>query len=129
MKKGLIILLSIIITSIMPLSASAANNIHTFDRMTIEFSENSLLTYEQQETISCLVVNGMENSDDVITYNLLCTLFGHDSTTETFTVIEHCVSDTAPRCLKSFQEVTACTRCETVIDIYTISSYYIYCCD
>lgn len=131
MKKFLITTLAIIIALMPPFSVSAsgvANNIYSVNRKTVEFSENSMFTVEQQEVIAQKIVNNSFTSN-ATTYNLLCTMFGHKTTTETIGVIEHCVSSTAPRCKETLQDVTVCTRCEEVIEISTISSYYIFCCD
>lgn len=130
MKKVLVSLLSIIIITVLTFTTSASGtttNIYTIDGITIEFSENSSFTAEEQATIAELVTKGVDNSS-ATTYNIMCTLFGHKTTTESFTVIEHCVSATAPRCLKSLQDVTACSRCDYV-SIDVVSSYYIFCCD
>ena len=128
MKKLLVPILTIIMSLTLILTASARGNIYTFNGMTIEFSDNSSFTPATQAAIVQMIVND-EEIPSTTTYNLLCTLFGHKESTESFTIIEHCVSDTAPRCLKSLQDVTACTRCETVIDIYVVGEVYIFCCD
>ena len=128
MKKLFITTLTTIIAFTLILATSASGNIYTFDNITIEFSENSSLTIETQAAVAKMIVNN-EDISSVTTYNLLCTLFGHKESTESFTIIEHCVSDTAPRCLKSLQDITACTRCETLIDVHVVSSYYVNCCD
>lgn len=108
-------------------NAASASNIYNVNGVTVEFSPNSSFTVENQATIANYVAS---NTDDsyVAAYNLWCTMFGHDTTTETITVIEHCVSDTAPRCVKTFQDVTACSRCDYV-NIEVIGSSYIFCCE
>lgn len=130
MKRTLIILLALIMTFTMPLTTYAngnTGNIYSFDRITVEFSADSSFSAEEQAAIAEWVANGA-NDSNATTYNLLCTLFGHDTTTESFTIIEHCVSDTAPRCLKSLQDVTVCSRCDYVYaEVY--SSFYINCCE
>lgn len=130
MKRILIVLLAVAIILTMPLTIYAngsTSNVYTFDGITIKFSETSSFTIEEQAAIAELIATGAEDSS-ATTYNVLCTLFGHKTTTESFTTIEHCVSDTAPRCLESLVDVTACSRCDYVYtDVY--SSYYINCCD
>lgn len=124
---ALILTLSIIFT--LPLSASAAGgqgNIYTLDSITIEFNHSSSFSVDEQQLIVYYRVNG--NTHSSTTYNLLCTLFGHKTTTETIGVIEHCVRDEAPRCIQTVEDVTACSRCD-YIDIVELSSMYIYCCD
>lgn len=128
MKKLLTSMFAIMLTLNIILNVSANGNIYNNNGITIEFSETTAFTTEQQAVITQMIINDTINTN-ATPYNLLCTLFGHQTTTETIGIIEHCVSDTAPRCLKTVQDITACTRCETVIDIYTISSYYINCCD
>lgn len=127
MKKMLASLLAIMFILLITITAAASENIYTINDVTIEFSETSSLSDEQKEIISHLIINGTDNSST--TYNLLCTLFGHKTATENISVIEHCVNDTSPRCRKTVQDVTMCTRCEELIDTYVITSYYINCCD
>lgn len=128
MKKILVATLTIIMLFTLILTTSAKGNIYTFNGITIEFSENSILTSETQSTIAQMIANN-EDISSVNTYNLLCSLLGHKEVTESYTVIEHCVSDTAPRCIRSLQDITICTRCETVTNIYVVSEVYIFCCD
>ena len=129
MKKVLITLLAIIIAASLPINAYATEsvgNIYTFDGVTVKFSADSSLSPEKQAAIAEFVVNGVSDSS-ATTYNLWCTMFGHDTTTESFTIIEHCVRDVQPRCLESLQDVTACSRCDYVTtDV--ITTYYINCC-
>lgn len=129
MKKVLITLLAIIIAASLQINAYATEtvgNIYTFDGITVKFSADSSFSPEKQTAIAELVVNGTSDSS-ATTYNLLCTLFGHKTTTESFTIIEHCVRDVQPRCLESLQDVTVCSRCDYVTtDV--ITTYYINCC-
>lgn len=131
MKKVLVVFLAFIIALTLPMTIFATNvagDTYTINGITIVFADNSSFTDQEQSVIAELIANGEENHL-FATYNLMCTLFGHKTTTETIGVIEHCVSATAPRCIETVQDVTMCTRCETVIDIYVISSNYIFCCD
>ena len=68
-----------------------------------------------------------EKDEDVATYGLMCTLFGHKLESSVITVITHKVKATAPRCLRERFDTEACTRCN-----YThkelITSSYISCC-
>lgn len=129
MKRFIMMILALCVAITLSLStfaASVSGNIYTINDTTIEFAFNSAFTPEEQLAIAEYVVNGKENS--FTTYNLMCTLFGHKTTTESFTVIDHCVSATAPRCTESIVDVTACSRCDYVVtDV--ISSIYIFCCD
>lgn len=130
MKKLLSVFIAITIALTFTIYANAgesSNSAYTVDQITVNFSESTTFTAEEQALITQFIVNGSNNSS-ATTYNLMCTLFGHKTTTETIGVIEHCVSDTAPRCIETIQDVTACSRCDYVTtDV--ISSYYIFCCD
>ena len=128
MKKLLVSMLTIILSFTLILTTSASGNIYNLDGITIEFSDNSSFTPATQAAIVQMIINDQEISSTT-TYNLLCTLFGHKESTESFIIIEHCVSNTAPRCLQSLQDITAYTRCETVLDIVVLSQGYIFCCD
>lgn len=131
MKRILSIFLAIVLVCLVPLvsSASAMNgNTINLGSYTIEFSESSTFSTEKQQEIALILSSGKTDESTSTTYNVLCTLFGHKTTTESITVIEHCVRDTPPRCLKSLQDVTACSRCDYVtVDVF--SSVHIYCCD
>ena len=129
MKRTLILFIAVLIIAMLTLTVSASENIYTINGFTFEFAQDSAFTTEQQVVIVETAINKETVDSDVTTYNLLCTLFGHKSATESFTIIEHCVSDTAPRCLQTLQDVTACTRCDAIIDIHTVGSVYIFCCD
>ena len=128
MRKIFTIVFAILTVISITLTVSATGNIYVKDGITIEFAETSAFSFEQQVSIAERIIHN-EDYASITTYNLLCTMFGHKTTIETIGIIEHCVSETAPRCLKTVQDVTVCTRCEEIIDINTISSYYIFCCD
>lgn len=129
MKKFIIVIIALCVATTLSLSTIAAGvsgNIYSINGTTVEFALDSAFTPDEQLAIAEYVVYGKESSST--TYNLLCTMFGHKTTTESFTVIEHCVSATAPRCIESIQDITACSRCDYVTtDV--VSSIYIFCCD
>lgn len=130
MKKIVSIILSALLVLTMPTLVSAsdyAGNVINIDTVTVYFSANSVFSVEEQQLLAQSIVSN-DNFDQTTTYGLLCTLFGHKTTTESITVIEHCVSNTQPRCLETLQEVTACSRCDYVY-IQELSSMYIFCCD
>lgn len=131
MKRIITTILAITLALTIPFSTSASgttnDNVHTINGMTIEFMEDSSFTTEEQAAIVQFVANGADNSSSV-TYNLWCSMFGHNTTTESFTVIEHCVRDEQPRCVKTLQDVTACSRCDYV-STEIINSYYVMCCE
>lgn len=131
MKRITTFIMAIIIAFSMTFVSSASTttgNIIEINDITVIFSASSNLTEEEQQLIAEYVVFGVLEDDTSTTYNLLCTLFGHKTTTEAFTVVEHCVSDTQPRCRRSLQDVTTCSRCDYVAtDV--VSAVYIYCCE
>lgn len=131
MKRFITLLLAIIIVISMTLISSAKTSTSTtivIDNFSVIFDVDSTFTAEEQHLIAEKVVSNNTENETATTYNLMCTLFGHKTTTETITVIEHCVRDTMPKCRKSLQDVTGCTRCDYVtIDV--VSSTYIYCCE
>ncbi|MBQ3227294.1 MAG: hypothetical protein IJB43_01790 [Clostridia bacterium] len=127
MKKLFVSLIALLFVLLITITSAARENIYTINDVTIVFSETSSLSDEQKALISHLIINGTDNSST--TYNLMCTLFGHNTATENISVIEHCVNDTPPRCRKTVQDVTMCTRCEELIDTHIITSYYINCCE
>ena len=108
---------------------TADNNVVTVDNYTIVFDESSSLTQEEKLHMAQLRANySPETSTESSTYGVMCTLFGHKTTTEMIIVTEHCVSATAPRCLETYEDLTVCSRCDyTTVEV--ISSIYIYCCD
>lgn len=131
MKRFISIILTMVILLSMPINATASEmtgNVVDIGSFTVEFIANSSFTADEQYYLAQYIVDNSPVGESETTYNLLCTLFGHKTTTESITVIEHCVSDTQPRCIKSLQELTTCSRCDYV-DIVEISSIYIYCCD
>lgn len=69
-----------------------------------------------------------ENDEDVATYGLMCTLFGHKLESSVITTITHKAKATAPRCLRERYDTEACTRCDYT-NAELISSSYIFCCE
>lgn len=68
-----------------------------------------------------------ENDEDVATYGLMCTLFGHKLESAVIQTVTHKVKSTAPRCLRETYDTEACTRCDYT-NAVLISSVYISCC-
>jgi len=131
MKRFIIFLLATIVALSMTLisSATASNgNTIEYNGYTIIFNVDSSFDEQQQQIISQKVISNDNTNDISTTYNLMCTLFGHKTTTETITVIEHRVSDTQPSCRKTLQDVTGCTRCDYVTT-NVVAQTYIYCCE
>ena len=132
MKRLICLSLAIIFAISLCFSASADsndNNTITVDHYTIIFDENSTLTQEEKLYLAEVRANHThENNDDASTYGVMCDLFGHKTTTETIIVIEHCVRDTPPRCLETYEDLTTCSRCDYV-EVDVLSSVHIFCCD
>ena len=131
MKRFITLCLAIIVTISMTLISSATTSTGAtieIDGFSVIFDADSSFTAEEQQLIVEKVVSNNTDNEAATTYNLLCTLFGHKTTTETITVIEHCVRESQPRCTKSLRDVTTCSRCDYVtIDV--LSSTYIHCCE
>ena len=131
MKRFITLFLAIIIALSTTLISSATTSTGTTiesNGFTVTFTSDSNFTAEEQQLIVDHIFSSMSSNEADTTYNLLCTLFGHKTTTESITVVEHCASDTQPRCRRSLQDVTTCSRCDYV-DISVFSSTYIYCCE
>lgn len=91
---------------------------------TIEF-ENTNLSEEKRQTIANNLVLGKEN--DIQTYGLMCSLFGHKTEENTVFVVSHKYKAISPRCKRDSYLVTTCTRCDyQEQELY--ASIYIVCC-
>lgn len=88
----------------------------TFDADTSEEYRNKFITHYFNE-----------NDEDVATYGLMCTLFGHKLESSIITTITHKVRTTSPRCLRERYDTEACTRCDYTNAIL-IDTAYIGCC-
>lgn len=125
MKKLGILLLSACLMVCFCLSANANDTVTGNSSYTVIFMEDSCFNEHEQEYIENLLTGNP--SDDVATYNLLCTLFGHTNQTEYVTAIRHRVYDAEPRCIEEFYEVEVCTRCSDV-KTKLLSRTPIFCC-
>lgn len=68
-----------------------------------------------------------ENDEDVVTYGLMCTLFGHKLESAVIQTVTHKAKATDPRCLRERYDTEACTRCDYT-NAVLISAKYISCC-
>ncbi len=108
---------------------TADNNVVNIADYTIVFDDNTSFSKEEQLLIAQYRANyDFSSSTTTNTYGLMCTLFGHKTTTETIIVTEHCVRDTAPRCLETIERLTVCSRCDHT-EIEVLNSSYMYCCN
>lgn len=111
-------------------SATAENVNSTFNivsggiEYTVEF-ESTTLSEDQQHAIAQRLINNVEN--DIKSYGLMCTLFGHNTQHNTVGVITHKVKNTSPRCQRDAYYVTTCTRCDYQEQELTGTSYIICC--
>ena len=129
MKKLTIFLLTIILTMSLCVNVSAQEingNIYKYGNISVIFDSDSTLSVEHQQHIADILING---DDNISTYNLMCTLFGHKfDQTEGVTTITHEVSPTEPRCFKEYFIVNICSRCQEDGQIESLGGEYIICC-
>lgn len=65
--------------------------------------------------------------NDVATYGLTCTLFGHDIESTYVTTVTHKASSSDPRCKQERYLCETCTRCDYT-NSTLVSTTYISCC-
>lgn len=94
--------------------------------ISIEFPADTQLSIEEQEVIADKIVNGT-SGDDAAAYNIICTLFGHDLSTEYVHATQHKVNELSPRCLRKTYEVELCSRCD-YNTVELVSGVYLACC-
>ena len=127
MKKLTAILLAVLLIvfnlGINVSATDAGNNTVIVDNVTVIFENDSSFSDDEKQAIAQFLVN----NTDIQTYGLLCSIFGHDNTTEIAVTITHCVNSTAPRCLEECWQVTTCSRCNET-ESTRISYSYINCC-
>lgn len=125
MKKLCVLLLSICLLISFCTSVNANDTITGNSNYTVIFAEDSRFDEHEQEQIKKLLTG--DTTNDIATYNLLCTLFGHNYQTEFVTAIQHKVYDAEPRCIEEIYELEICTRCSDMkSDLISRSS--IFCC-
>lgn len=91
---------------------------------TVDFSASSF-SEDKRDAIAQRLL-GLAN-DEVQTYGLMCTLFGHKYEESTISVITHKVYKYAPRCKDEAYDVKICTRCDYQ-EQTLITTSYIDCC-
>ena len=127
MKKIIVLILSISMLFALPTNAHASadiGNTYEINNVTVIFEVNSSLDAKTQERIANYIVSPEYG---LSTAGLICTLFGHNNTSETVTTITHKVNSTDPRCLKEIFTVTTCSRCDET-SMERDSYKYISCC-
>ena len=131
MKRLLCLCLSIALAVILGISPSAnanGGNIVELNGYTVVFDEETSFTPDEQVALAQYIVTDCTKNSSSQTYGLMCTLFGHKTTTESVIVVEHCVQAAQPRCVKHYEYLTTCSRCDYT-EVEIVSSEYIYCCD
>lgn len=127
MKKVFICLLTFLLISTFALSTfaeNAENYTCEVGNVTVIFDETTPFDAVTREAVAHKLVHG---DDGTATYNIWCTLFGHDYITSGVTAITHCVEPKQPRCLEEYFTVQACEDCDDVI-ITRTGFAYITCC-
>jgi hypothetical protein len=129
MKKFIAIMLSIVMVTSINFSVIATNSegdlIYSFENITIIFDESTSFSESSRTNIANFIVGG---KNDIQTYGLVCTLFGHNYVTDYVTTITHNVCESQPKCLREIFEVGECSRCnDTYADL--INSLMITCCN
>lgn len=123
MKKHLSAAVLMVIICILTTYAFATQTFH--NEIDVNFNENTQFSLDEQQIITAYF-NGLEsgcNSNEI--NNIICTLFGHNYTTEIVNVTEHNVYSVAPKCVKTKYKVSICTRCsDTVSKVLSIERIY-----
>ena len=94
--------------------------------VTVTFDDDCSFSNETCERIAYSLAYGNE-FESVQTYNLWCTLFGHDYNVTGLYVVNHKVYSAQPRCVEETYKVSVCSRCEHTVKNLT-SSRRINCC-
>ena len=128
MRKFIFFCLAIILCMTFVISVGAEEeNVYFYNGVEVIFEEGSTLSENTKLCIAEILVDGYSDTEDVSTYNLWCTLFGHEDTVQIVETVEHKVNSFAPRCLSRVWEVYYCTRCERV-ESELLYQEYINCC-
>ena len=129
MRKTLALFLALLLITIFTLTAFAAteeSNIYNIGNVTVVFDEENPFDAATLEALAHMLAS--HNTDeDVATYNLICTLFGHNYETSGAITITHCAQSIQPRCLEEYFTVQVCSRCDNAI-VERTGFCYITCC-
>ncbi|MBQ8207459.1 MAG: hypothetical protein IJZ89_01845 [Clostridia bacterium] len=131
MKRTLTSLLSICITICLFITAVAAStdpNSFLFGNKEITILDDSI-NYSKMQAIAAFVADEHSHDNTNTTYAISC-LLGHDIAESMVFEVEHCVYDTAPRCLEKEYHVTYCTRstCDYMVKDLLYEAW-IFCCE
>ena len=114
-------------------SDAVGDGIYTYEfgNVDVIFDENTQFSEtERMDIVALLVSDNLYEYNGNIAHpeNIICTIFGHNYTTEVVIAITHNVRDTQPTCLEETYEVSICSRCDN-IQSELIGTKYIYCTD
>ena len=116
-------LLSIVILGFLSTLVFASNDpINHFEyfdpEVTVEFDEGNNFDEETKQRIAdnFAGITSMGTIGEDNPENILCVLFGHNTSDSTVVVIRHKVHIYDPRCREEYYNVTACSRCDYTVD-------------
>ncbi len=96
------------------------------EKISVIFPSESTLTESEKQELADRLVYGTQESE-IMPVSILCSLFGHDISTNQVIAIHHKVRDTVPRCRQDFITVETCSRCDYENSTVTYQKY-INCC-
>lgn len=134
MKKIKLIVLIGLVLILMPSIVCASENTYNVyqyvdPEVTVEFETGNTFSQDIKQKVAdgfVGIVYVEELGEDQLE-NIICTLFGHSTTTSVVSVTHHKASIHSPRCLKEYYEVTACSRCNYTEE-ELLGGHYIVCC-
>lgn len=108
-----------------------STNVYNYQNpdITIEFSSDNELSDEAKQAIADEFA-GIINEEEIGTEgikNIICTLFGHNTSTTLVSVTHHKAYIHAPRCKIQYYDVTTCSRCDYNEKVL-LGSDMIFCC-
>lgn len=118
-----LIVVMLLCTFIIPTNATET----VVDENTVIIIENESVSEETKAKIIAHYIYEDKQNNEIDTYGLTCTLFGHKLESSAVTTIKHKVRSSSPRCLQERYNYQACTRCDYETSTL-ISSSYIVCC-
>ncbi len=128
--KKIIALIMVVVSLFSVMSISACAEDANEDTITVTVNETEFI-FEADTTEDfrnkAIAHHFNKGDEDVATYGLMCTLFGHKLESSVITTITHKAKATDPRCLRERYDTEACTRCDYT-NAELITSSYISCC-
>ena len=91
--------------------------------ITVTFDSSGVFTEQKKEEIAYSFAGFIPNDNgEKSTNNIICSIFGHDLSSGTVTVVQHKVYIRSPRCVLSIYDVTGCSRCDYIEQVLVGSS-------